>query len=148
MSSQWSKQFWADLGERVAATFIATLIPLYVATENAFRLDWTTDLEIAASAAGLSLLKGLAANLAHPDSGPSLLPAPPAPEIDPASDGGDTPDAAARADKAAPATVVRRAAGSEADAVLVDRLTDYVSTGHVAGLKAAARGWIESRKDT
>jgi hypothetical protein len=85
MSNRWSRTYWTDLGERVGATFIATLIPLYVATSNAFQLDWTTDLEIAASAAGLSLLKGLAANLANPDSGPSLLPSPPAPEVEPDS---------------------------------------------------------------
>lgn len=94
-TSKWSRTYWADLGERVAATFIATLIPLYVASQNAVHLDWVNDLELAASAAGLSLLKGLLANLANPDSGPSLLPAPPAPEVEQAQ---DTPDPAAVAD--------------------------------------------------
>jgi hypothetical protein len=80
--SKWSRTYWSDLGERVAATFIATLIPVYVAAANVAHLDVVNAVEISASAAGLSLLKGLLANLANPESGPSLLPAPPAPVVE------------------------------------------------------------------
>jgi|GEM_PF-4281476 hypothetical protein len=81
--SKWSKTYWADLGERTASTFIATLIPVYIAAANVAHLDWRNAVEISASAAGLTLLKGLGANLTSPDSGPSLLPSPPAPPVTP-----------------------------------------------------------------
>ena len=83
MSSKWSRTYWSDLGERVGATFVVTLIPAWVAAGNVAHLDWVNALELAGSAAGLSLLKGLLANLANPESGPSLLSAPPAPVVEP-----------------------------------------------------------------
>jgi len=89
--SKWSRTYWSDLAERVVATFIVTLIPAWVAAGNVAHLDWVNALELAGSAAGLSLLKGLLANLANPESGPSLLPAPPAPEVSPFHDGNDNP---------------------------------------------------------
>jgi hypothetical protein len=79
VKSKWSKAFWRDLGERVASTFIASFIPVYVAAANVAHLDWVNAVEISGTAAGLSLLKGLAANLASPESGPSLLSPPPGP---------------------------------------------------------------------
>lgn len=79
--SKWSKTYWADLAERVGSTFIVTLIPMWVTAGNVAHLDFVNALEVAGSAAGLSLLKGLLANMADGESGPSLLPSPPAPEV-------------------------------------------------------------------
>ena len=79
--NKWSKTYFADLAERVGATFVVTLIPMWVTAGNVAHLDFVNALEVAGSAAGLSLLKGLLANLADPGSGPSLLPAPPAPPV-------------------------------------------------------------------
>ena len=81
--SKWSRTFWADLGERVVATFLATLIPVAIAAGNLASLDWANVLELAGSAAAISLLKGILANVADSESGPSLLPAPPAPPVGP-----------------------------------------------------------------
>jgi hypothetical protein len=79
--SKWSRTYWADLGERVASTFLGALIPAAIAAGNLASLDWVNAVELAGSAAGISLLKGLLANLADAESGPSLLPAPPAPPV-------------------------------------------------------------------
>lgn len=79
--SKWNRTYFADLSERVVSTFIVTLIPMWVTAGNVAHLDFVNALEVAGSAAGLSLLKGLLANMANPESGPSLLPAPPAPEV-------------------------------------------------------------------
>ena len=79
--TKWSKSFWADLGERVGSTFLGALIPAAVAAGNLAALDWVNALELAGSAAGISLLKGLLANLKDPESGASLLSSPPGPEI-------------------------------------------------------------------
>lgn len=81
MSKKWSKTYWADLGERVGSTFVGALIPAAIAAGNLVSLDWVNALELAGSAAAISLLKGLYANLKNPESGPSLLPAPPAPPV-------------------------------------------------------------------
>jgi hypothetical protein len=81
MAKKWSRTYWADLGERVGSTFLGALIPAAVAAGNLAALDWVNALELAGSAAGISLLKGLLANMASPESGPSLLPAPPAPDV-------------------------------------------------------------------
>lgn len=80
--SKWSRTYFADLAERVGSTFLGALIPAAIAAGNLASLDWVNALELAGSAAGISLLKGLAANMANPESGPSLLPSPPAPEVD------------------------------------------------------------------
>jgi hypothetical protein len=83
MTAKWSKTYWADLAERVAATFVGALIAMLTADGTGVvsgnpRQWWL----IVGLPTVLSLLKGLAANLAHPDSGPSVLPAPPAPEVE------------------------------------------------------------------
>lgn len=81
MATKWSRTYWSDLAERVGSTFLGALIPAAVAAGNLASLDWVNALELAGSAAGISLLKGLLANLADPESGPSLLPSPPAPDV-------------------------------------------------------------------
>lgn len=80
-SSRWSRNYWADLAERVGSTFLGALLPAAIAAGNLASLDWVNAVELAGSAAAISLLKGLLANLADAKSGPSLLPAPPAPEV-------------------------------------------------------------------
>lgn len=86
MASKWNKTYLADLAERVVSTFIVTLIPMWVTAGNVAHLDFVNALEVAGSAAGLSLLKGLLANMVTPESGPSALPSPPAPAEIPAVD--------------------------------------------------------------
>ena len=90
MRKNWSRTYWEDLLERVGATAIGALL-------TALTGNWSGVLPHDARAWWLviglptlvSLLKGLAANMADPTSGPSLLPSPPAPEIDEATQGQD-----------------------------------------------------------
>ena len=81
--NRWSGQFWADLAERVGSTAIYGLIAVLTgdatgAISNDPKVWWA----VVGLPTALSLLKGLLANMAGPDSGPSLLPSPPAPEVD------------------------------------------------------------------
>lgn len=79
--NSWSKQYWFDLGERVASSLIGGLLTLLVSTnltDISTELGWT----IVGIPTLTSLLKGLLANLKDSESGPSLLPSPPAPEVD------------------------------------------------------------------
>lgn len=79
--SRWSGTFWADLAERTISTAIYGVITLLTAnavTDLTPELGWT----IVGLPTVLALLKGLAANFADAESGPSLLPAPPAPVVE------------------------------------------------------------------
>ena len=80
--SKWSRTFWADLAERVGATAIGALIgALSGAWAGVFPSDPAVWWSVVGVPTLFSLLKGLSANMKNPESGPSLLPAPPAPEI-------------------------------------------------------------------
>lgn len=83
MTNKWSKEFWVDLAERVGSTFVGALLTALTVT-GATPVDWS-DGQIVWTILGLptlvSLLKGLAANLADPESGASLIPFPPGPEV-------------------------------------------------------------------
>jgi hypothetical protein len=81
--SKWSKNYWSDLAERVVSTFIQALLGCLVLT-GATPVDWSDGKAIWAVLGvptAVALLKGLLANMADGESGPSLLPAPPAPEV-------------------------------------------------------------------
>jgi hypothetical protein len=81
--SKWNKSYWADLAERVGSTFIQALLGCLVLT-SATPVDWSDGKAVWAVLGVptvVALLKGLLANMANPDSGPSLLPSPPAPEV-------------------------------------------------------------------
>lgn len=83
--SKWSKEFWTDLGERVASTEIGALLTTGLLMGGT-PVDWSDGQAVwllLGAPPAVALLKGLLANLASPDSGPSLLPAPPAPEVAP-----------------------------------------------------------------
>lgn len=83
--SKWSKKFWADLGERVASTEIGALLTTSVLM-GATPVDWSNQTAVWTTLGApptVSLLKGLLANLKDPESGPSLLPSPPAPAVTP-----------------------------------------------------------------
>ena len=82
MSKKWSSTFWADLAERVGSTAIYGLIAVLTgdatgAVSNEPKVWWA----VVGLPTVLSLLKGLLANMANPESGPSLLPSPPAPDV-------------------------------------------------------------------
>lgn len=83
VNSKWSKTYWADLAERVGSTEIGALLStsfLFGATP----LDWSDGKVVwitLGAPPAVALLKGLGANMANPESGPSLLPAPPAPDV-------------------------------------------------------------------
>lgn len=81
---KWTSQFWADLGERVVATFLGALLTALTVTQTT-PIDWT-DYTAVWTILGVptvfALIKGLLANLTSPESGASLLPSPPGPEID------------------------------------------------------------------
>jgi hypothetical protein len=77
--SKWSGRYWADLGERVASTEIAVLLTVLVTT-GVTNVDWSDSKYVVTTLVVppiVTLLKGLLANLANPESGASLLPAPP-----------------------------------------------------------------------
>lgn len=81
--SKWGRAFWADLGERVGTTFLYGLVTL-ISMDNVLEgPDWNTTLwPIVALPTALSLLKGLLANMKDPESGASLLDAPPGPVLE------------------------------------------------------------------
>lgn len=81
--SKWSRQYWTDLGERTAATLLGALLTMLTASSSGVvsgdpRQWWL----LVGLPTVLALLKGLLANLAAPASGPSLVPSPPAPDMD------------------------------------------------------------------
>jgi len=82
MPKKWSGPFWADLGERVGATAIGALVTMLTADSSGVvsgsPQQWWL---IVGLPTALALLKGIGANMADPESGPSLLPSPPAPEV-------------------------------------------------------------------
>ena len=82
-TSKWSRTYFADLLERVVSTALYGVVAMLTAdasgaVSGSARQWWL----VVGLPAALSLLKGLLANLADPESGPSALPAPPAPEVD------------------------------------------------------------------
>jgi hypothetical protein len=82
MPSKWSKTFWADLAERVGATAIGALLAVFAGSQSgAIPNDPAAWWAVIGVPVVVSLLKGLLANLADPSSGPSLLPSPPAPDV-------------------------------------------------------------------
>lgn len=82
--SKWSRTFWADLGERVGSTAIGALLAVVAGSQaGAIPNDPAAWWSVIGVPVVVSLLKGLAANMANPASGPSLLPSPPAPEVAP-----------------------------------------------------------------
>jgi hypothetical protein len=83
MNSKLSRAYFADLAERVASTFLQVVLSLWIVGNSVVdALDWQEGLGIAAGAAGVALIKGLLANLTNPESGASLLSAPPGPVIE------------------------------------------------------------------
>lgn len=81
--NKWSKQFWVDLAERVGSTFVGALLAAITLT-GATSVDWSNGAAIWAVLGVptvVSFLKGLLANLADPESGASLVPFPPGPEV-------------------------------------------------------------------
>jgi hypothetical protein len=84
LSRKWSGAFWADLGERVVATFLGAVLTALLLVEGT-PLDWS-DGSAVWTVLGVptlvALIKGLLANLANPESGASALPSPPGPEVE------------------------------------------------------------------
>jgi hypothetical protein len=81
-NNKWSKTYWSDLGERVASVVVYGLIT-WLTLAGTTSLDVRQLWPAVALPALLSLLKGLGANLASPESGASALPSPPAPRVEP-----------------------------------------------------------------
>ena len=76
MTTKWSKKFWADLAERVGATAIGALLGVLTGTgTGALPNDPKVWWAVIGVPVATSLLKGLLANVADPESGASLLPA-------------------------------------------------------------------------
>jgi hypothetical protein len=72
----FSTAFLRDLAERVVATFAGTLATFAVG-DVFTEVDWRYALGISLGTALASLLKGIAAGTADPETGASLLPSPP-----------------------------------------------------------------------
>lgn len=83
--TKWSKKFWVDLAERVGSTFLGALLTLITMDNILEGPDWDTTLwPILVLPTLVSLVKGLLANLAAPETGASLVPeAPPGPKVNP-----------------------------------------------------------------
>lgn len=81
--NKWSKTFVVDLAERVVATFIGALLTVLTVTGST-PVNWS-DGAVVWTILGVptvvALLKGLLANLGDPESGASLVPHPPGPEV-------------------------------------------------------------------
>jgi hypothetical protein len=81
--NKWSKAFFIDLAERVGATFVGALLATLTLV-GATPVDWS-DGQAVWAVLGVptvvSLLKGLLANLASPESGASVVPAPEGPAV-------------------------------------------------------------------
>lgn len=83
MPKKWSKTFWADLGERVLSTEIGALLTTSLLMGST-AVDWSNERAVWAllgAPPAVAFLKGIGANLTNPESGPSLLPSPPAPDV-------------------------------------------------------------------
>lgn len=85
--SKWSGTYWADLGERVASSALGGVLAMVAADSSGVadyspRAWWV----LVGIPAATSAVKGLLANLKDSESGPSLLPSPPAPEVAPEED--------------------------------------------------------------
>lgn len=84
--TKWNAAYWADLAERVGSTAIYGLIAVLSGNASGAipnePVVWWTVIGLPTS---LALLKGLAANMASPGSGPSLLP-PVADDVAPGQD--------------------------------------------------------------
>lgn len=83
MSSKWSSTYWADLGERVASSAIGGILTMLgLSVVDLLSSSWQAWLAVVGIPTLTSFLKGLLANLKDSESGPSMLPAPPAPVVD------------------------------------------------------------------
>lgn len=81
---KWSKRYWLDLLERVGSVFLYSVVTFLTTSGVADikGMDFEKLWPVLFLPAVLSLLKGLLANMANPESGASLLPAPPGPVVD------------------------------------------------------------------
>jgi hypothetical protein len=84
-SNKWTKKFLVDLAERVGATFVGALIAVFSADQSGTIIGSPEQWWILVGLPTLlSLLKGVAANFAAPETGASLIPeAPPGPKVNP-----------------------------------------------------------------
>lgn len=81
--NKWSKAFFIDLAERVGSTFVGALLATLTLTGTT-PVDWTDGAAVWAVLGVptvVSLLKGLLANAASPESGASAVPAPEGPLV-------------------------------------------------------------------
>lgn len=81
---KWSKRFWLDLLERVGSVFLYSVLTFLTTTGVADikGVDFAELWPVLFLPGVLSLIKGLLANMASPESGASILPAPPGPVIE------------------------------------------------------------------
>ncbi len=81
--SNWPKTYWFDLGERVASSALGGALTM-IAADSAGVADYSPRAwwVLVGIPAATSAIKGLLANLKDSESGPSLLPSPPAPVVD------------------------------------------------------------------
>jgi hypothetical protein len=78
--SKWGKTYWADTAERVGSSTIVIAVVDVTAYQTG-ELDLQNATKVLVATGLLTLLKCLGANLKNSNSGPSLLPAPPAPPV-------------------------------------------------------------------
>lgn len=66
MQSKWSRGYWADLGERVASTFLGAVLTM-LTLDGATSVDWSDEKAVwivLGAPTVISLVKGLLANMA------------------------------------------------------------------------------------
>jgi len=81
---KWGKEFWADLGRQHTLAEIGALLTTS-ALMGSTAVNWSNGQAVwtlLGAPPAVSFLKGILANLKNSDSGPSLLPSPPAPPVD------------------------------------------------------------------
>jgi hypothetical protein len=78
--SKWGRTYWADTGERVASSVLVIAVVDVTAYQTG-ELDLENAVKVIVSTTLLTLFKCVGANLKNSDSGPSLLPSPPAPDM-------------------------------------------------------------------
>lgn len=81
--NKWNRRFWLDLAERTGSTFLQSLAGTSLLM-GATALDWTDATAVWATLGAptaLALGKGLLANMANGESGASVLPSPPGPDV-------------------------------------------------------------------
>lgn len=80
--NKWGARYWSDFGERLGATIGATILGTFGTDQLVTTVDWDKLWPVIGTVGLVTAIKLLMANFTNPETGGSLLPSPPGPEID------------------------------------------------------------------